>query len=130
MFFQIDKEFLRISTVPLHSTFFAVLEQYSPRLMEIFKHRGGGAGRKIRQVMVDISKVCLLVCVSVLLSVSLLVCSSVGLCLFFCLSLSASLAACLSFSVCMSETHVLCTHWYNNHVQIVQLSQFVFMLLL
>lgn len=124
-FFQIDKEFLRTSTVPLLSTFFAALDQYSSRLMEMFKHRGGAAGRRFRQVM-DISKVCLLVCVSVcvsvLLSVSLLVCPSVGLCLFVCLSLSASLPACLSFTVCISEIHILCTHWYNNHVQIFQLT--------
>ncbi|XP_034557216.1 uncharacterized protein LOC117825460 [Notolabrus celidotus] len=53
---EIDKEFLRISTVPLISTFFAELDQYSPRLMAIFQKKGGVAGRKIRQIMVAISK--------------------------------------------------------------------------
>lgn len=44
--FQIDNEFMRISTVPLLSTFFAELDQYSPRMMELFKGKGGAAGKK------------------------------------------------------------------------------------
>lgn len=82
---------------------------------------------EVEQLGGGLDKVCLLVCVCVsvcvsVLLVSLLVCPSVGLFLFVCLSLSASLPACLSFSVCISETHILCTHWYNNHVQIFQLT--------
>ncbi len=57
-FFQIDNEFLRISTVPLLSTYFAALDQYSPHLVEIFQCKGAAAGRKIRHVMADIPKVC------------------------------------------------------------------------
>lgn len=57
--FQIDNEFKRISTVPLLSTFFAALDQYSPRLMELFRRKGGADGRKIKNIMVDISKVCI-----------------------------------------------------------------------
>ncbi|XP_051815604.1 uncharacterized protein LOC110954116 [Acanthochromis polyacanthus] len=53
---EIDNEFKRISTVPLLSTFFAALDQYSPRLIEIFRHKGGAGGRKIQHVMMDISK--------------------------------------------------------------------------
>uniref|UniRef100_A0AAY5K2B8 Uncharacterized protein n=1 Tax=Esox lucius TaxID=8010 RepID=A0AAY5K2B8_ESOLU len=53
---EIDREFHRISTLPLLSTFCAALDQYSPRLMEIFRCKGGAAGRKIRNVMVEISK--------------------------------------------------------------------------
>lgn len=57
--FQIDNEFMRISTVPLISTFFAELDQYSPRMMELFRGKGGAAGKKIRHIMVAISKVCI-----------------------------------------------------------------------
>nr|XP_029138132.1 transcription factor 12-like [Labrus bergylta] len=53
---EIDKEFHRISTVPLLSTFFAAFDRFSPRLMEIFRCKGGAPGRRIRHVMVDISK--------------------------------------------------------------------------
>ncbi|KAJ8347515.1 hypothetical protein SKAU_G00261040 [Synaphobranchus kaupii] len=48
--------FLRISTLPLLSTFFAELDRYLPRLMEIFRGKGGVAGRKIRHLMAAISK--------------------------------------------------------------------------
>ncbi|XP_055065482.1 uncharacterized protein [Misgurnus anguillicaudatus] len=53
---EIDREFHRISTLPLLSTFCAALDQYSPRLMEIFECKGGAAGRKIRNVMAETSK--------------------------------------------------------------------------
>ncbi|KAK2852016.1 hypothetical protein Q5P01_008292 [Channa striata] len=53
---EIDKKFMRISTVPLLSTFFAELDRYSPQLMEIFRCKGGLAGRKTRAVMLTISK--------------------------------------------------------------------------
>lgn len=50
---------MRISTVPLLSTFFAELDQHSPRMMELFKGKGGAAGKKIRRIMVAMSKVCI-----------------------------------------------------------------------
>ncbi|KAK2921340.1 hypothetical protein Q8A73_000825 [Channa argus] len=53
---EIDKEFMRISTVPLLSTFFAELDRYIPRLTEVFRCKGGIAGKKIRQLMLAISK--------------------------------------------------------------------------
>ncbi|TKS64894.1 hypothetical protein D9C73_027686 [Collichthys lucidus] len=53
---EIDNEFMRISTVPLMSTFFAELDQHSPRMMELFRRKGGAAGKKIKQIMVAISK--------------------------------------------------------------------------
>lgn len=56
---QIEKEFLRITTKPLLSTFFAELDQYAPRLMEIFLTKGGTRGKKIRGLMLAISKVCI-----------------------------------------------------------------------
>lgn len=37
--FQID-EFMRISTVPLISTFFAELDQYSSHMMQLFRGKG------------------------------------------------------------------------------------------
>ncbi|XP_077086140.1 uncharacterized protein LOC143738107 [Siphateles boraxobius] len=55
-FLQIDRQFLRISTVPLLSTFFAELDRYSPRLMEIFSRKGRQAGKEITQIMDAISK--------------------------------------------------------------------------
>ena len=57
--FQIEKEFHRISTVPLISTFFAALDRYTPRLIKLFQGKGGAQGRRIRHVIVDISKVCI-----------------------------------------------------------------------
>ncbi|TKS71942.1 hypothetical protein D9C73_006015 [Collichthys lucidus] len=36
---NIDIEFMRISTVPLMSTFFAELDQHSPRMMELFRKK-------------------------------------------------------------------------------------------
>ena len=57
--FQIDKEFMLISTVPLLSTFFAELDRHSPRMMEIFRYQSRAAGRKMRHLMVAISKVCI-----------------------------------------------------------------------
>ncbi|CAL8270158.1 unnamed protein product [Arctogadus glacialis] len=53
---EINKEFHRISTVPLISTFFAALDRYTPRLMELFQGKGGVQGRKMRHLIVDISK--------------------------------------------------------------------------
>ncbi|XP_055049778.2 uncharacterized protein [Misgurnus anguillicaudatus] len=53
---KIDREFHRISTLPLLSTFCAAFDQYSPCLMEIFECKGGAAGRKIRNVMAETSK--------------------------------------------------------------------------
>uniref|UniRef100_A0A669BNG4 Uncharacterized protein n=1 Tax=Oreochromis niloticus TaxID=8128 RepID=A0A669BNG4_ORENI len=53
---MIDKEFLRISTVPLLSRFFYELDLYTPRMMELFRGKGGVAGRKMRHIMVAISK--------------------------------------------------------------------------
>ncbi|KAL3989163.1 hypothetical protein ACER0C_013481 [Sarotherodon galilaeus] len=53
---EIDKEFLRISTVPLLSRFFYELDLYTPRMMELFRGKGGVAGRKMRHIMVAISK--------------------------------------------------------------------------
>ncbi len=60
--FQIDNEFMRISTVPLLSTFFGELNQHSSRMVELFRGKGGAAGKKIRHSMVAISKVCIKMC--------------------------------------------------------------------
>ncbi|XP_035024041.2 uncharacterized protein LOC118116450 isoform X1 [Hippoglossus stenolepis] len=56
---EMDKEFMLISTVPLLSTFFAELDRHSPRMMEIFRCKGRAAGRKMRHLMVAISRVCI-----------------------------------------------------------------------
>ena len=72
--FQIDNEFMRISTVPLLSTFFAELDQHSPRMMELFREKGGVAGKKIRQIMVAISKVCIKLCKPMLMKYFLCPC--------------------------------------------------------
>lgn len=48
---QINSEFTRITTVPLLSCFMANLDQYSSKLMKIFKKKGGAAGRRINFIM-------------------------------------------------------------------------------
>ncbi|KAK7150179.1 hypothetical protein R3I93_011440 [Phoxinus phoxinus] len=53
---EIDREFHRITALSLLSTFRAALDQYTPRLMGRFRCKGGAAGRKIKKVMVEISK--------------------------------------------------------------------------
>lgn len=53
---QINAEFTRITTVPLLSTFMSKLDQYSNKLMKVFKKKGGAAGRRITEIMVAIDE--------------------------------------------------------------------------
>ncbi|XP_066564929.1 sterile alpha motif domain-containing protein 3 [Amia ocellicauda] len=53
---EINAEFMRITTYPLQHRFFAMLDQYSDRLMRLFLSKGGVTGRKIRNIMVVISQ--------------------------------------------------------------------------
>lgn len=51
IFFQINAEFMRITTVPLHAKFIGQLDKYTPNLTKVFRSRGGAAGKKIRLLM-------------------------------------------------------------------------------
>ncbi|CAL9691165.1 unnamed protein product [Knipowitschia caucasica] len=53
---QINAEFTRITTVPLIPTFMSKLDQYSNKLMKVFKKKGGAAGRKITEIMVALEE--------------------------------------------------------------------------
>ncbi|XP_056613023.1 uncharacterized protein LOC130428796 [Triplophysa dalaica] len=45
-------EFERITTIPLVSTYFAKMDQYSAKLMKIYAKRGGVNGQRIKDLLV------------------------------------------------------------------------------
>lgn len=49
--FQVNLEFMRITTVPLISKFIGQLDKCSDDLVKVFRHKGGCAGQKIRTIM-------------------------------------------------------------------------------
>ncbi|KAA8587585.1 hypothetical protein FQN60_016447 [Etheostoma spectabile] len=52
--FQINEEFRRCNTVPLESTFFAQLDRYTPKLLELFSSKGGAVGQRMKSVFVEL----------------------------------------------------------------------------
>ncbi|XP_051948707.1 uncharacterized protein LOC127619765 [Xyrauchen texanus] len=48
---QIEEEFQRITTIRLQSTFMQKLDLYTPKLLNMFKKKGGAAGGKISKAM-------------------------------------------------------------------------------
>lgn len=44
---QIEKEFRRITLKPLQSTFLGKLDQYTPRLLSLYRRKGGAVGKKL-----------------------------------------------------------------------------------
>lgn len=56
-FFQINAEFKRITTIPLHSKFFSQLDLHCDNLRKLFKRRGGQLGQKLRQIVAQIDDV-------------------------------------------------------------------------
>ncbi|GAA6084490.1 uncharacterized protein LOC103908645 isoform X1 [Tachysurus ichikawai] len=48
---EIKNEFRRITTVPLEPTFLQKLDLYTPKLLDLFKTKGGDAGIKIRSML-------------------------------------------------------------------------------
>ncbi|KAK7916500.1 hypothetical protein WMY93_012261 [Mugilogobius chulae] len=53
---EIDAEFRRITTTPLTSKFISKLDEYAPKLVKIFKKKGGKHGRKITEIMAVIDE--------------------------------------------------------------------------
>ncbi len=49
--FQINLEFMRITTVPLTSKFIDQLDKYTDDRLKVFRHKGGTAGQKIHRIM-------------------------------------------------------------------------------
>ncbi|KAK7933111.1 hypothetical protein WMY93_004007 [Mugilogobius chulae] len=50
------REFRRITTTPLTSKFISKLDEYAPKLVKIFKKKGGKHGRKITEIMAVIDE--------------------------------------------------------------------------
>ncbi|XP_073803642.1 uncharacterized protein [Danio rerio] len=48
---EINAEFMRITTVPLLSKFFAQLDKYTADLQKVFSGKGGASGQKISRIM-------------------------------------------------------------------------------
>ncbi|MEQ2236388.1 hypothetical protein ILYODFUR_012291, partial [Ilyodon furcidens] len=44
---QIEEEFLRITLKPLLSTFLGKLDQFSPKLLSLYRRKGGAVGKKL-----------------------------------------------------------------------------------
>ena len=55
--FQVEAEFVRITTAPLVPRLFAQLDQYTDQLIKVFKKKGGTAVKKIRQILAPATKV-------------------------------------------------------------------------
>ncbi|XP_055003879.1 uncharacterized protein LOC129407275 isoform X3 [Boleophthalmus pectinirostris] len=53
---QINAEFRRITTMPLTSRFMSQLDLYTPKLVKIFRKKGGKPGRKITEIMAGIDE--------------------------------------------------------------------------
>lgn len=56
--FQVEAEFVRITTGPLVSKFHAQLDQHSAQLIKVFKKKGGSAGTKLSRILVPVTEVC------------------------------------------------------------------------
>lgn len=56
--FQVEAEFVRITTAPLVSKFHAQLDQHTAQLIKVFKKKGGFAGTNISRILVPITQVC------------------------------------------------------------------------
>lgn len=50
-------EFKRITTVELQSKFFSQLDAHSENLMKVFARKGGVLGKKIKAVMLPMTRV-------------------------------------------------------------------------
>lgn len=73
---EINAEFRRITTAPLHSRFLFHLDQYTSKLMKIFRKKGGTHGRRISQIMavldetdtIEMKRACILKALAVYLN--------------------------------------------------------------
>ncbi|XP_041846890.1 uncharacterized protein LOC121643508 [Melanotaenia boesemani] len=48
---QIEEEFRRITLKPLQSTFLGKLDQYTPRLLSLYRRKGGAVGKKLDETL-------------------------------------------------------------------------------
>lgn len=55
--FQINAEFLRITTVPLQPRFLAGLDKQSSQLLQVMRKKGGAVGQKIRDTLKPLDQV-------------------------------------------------------------------------
>lgn len=57
MCFQINREFMRITTVPLTSKFLSQLDECSDQLVKVFINKGGAAGKEIGSTIAVMDRV-------------------------------------------------------------------------
>ncbi|XP_042612151.1 uncharacterized protein LOC122144989 [Cyprinus carpio] len=50
-FSQIEEEFRRITLKPLQSTFFGKLDEYTPKLLRLYRKKGGAVGKKLDETL-------------------------------------------------------------------------------
>ncbi|XP_067305210.1 uncharacterized protein [Pseudorasbora parva] len=50
-FSQIEEEFRRITLKPLQSTFLGKLDQYTPKLLSLYRRKGGAVGKKLDETL-------------------------------------------------------------------------------
>ncbi|KAJ4943764.1 hypothetical protein JOQ06_006260 [Pogonophryne albipinna] len=67
---EINREFMRITTVPLTSKFLSQLDECSDQLVKVFINKGGAAGKEIRSTIavmdrsddIEVRRECILKC--------------------------------------------------------------------
>ena len=53
---QIEEEFRRITLKPLLSTFLGKLDQYTPKLLSLYRKKGGAVGKKLGETLEVLNK--------------------------------------------------------------------------
>lgn len=56
--FQISAEFQRITTVPLEPRFMAALDHHTPKLLMLFRAKGGALGQRLLNIMEPLEVQC------------------------------------------------------------------------
>lgn len=56
-YFQVEAEYVRITTAAHVPRLFTQLDQYTDQLIKVFKKKGGVAGKKIRQTLAPATQV-------------------------------------------------------------------------
>ncbi|XP_016103268.1 uncharacterized protein [Sinocyclocheilus grahami] len=57
-FSQIEEEFRRITMKPLQSTFLGKLDKYTPKLLSLYRMKGGAVGKKLDETLDIINEIC------------------------------------------------------------------------
>lgn len=58
-FLQIEEEFRRITLKPLQSTFLGKLDQYTTRLLSLYRRNGGAVGKKLHETLDVLNEACI-----------------------------------------------------------------------